>query len=211
MSKYVETAKLYIKDENYDEAIKLARKRHGKDDIESYISILDLLIDEGQLIALEEKGMYYQYYDPTHDNGDYGEKYFDAYLEKQPRSINALCDKAMSRFNKGKVDEALEYMDKAHDKYKSYSKIEEPRISKKELIMARNELLIQAKRYDDALKGVKNYENQFGSTEKTDLYMGQLLQKTGKNREALEYLEKIIVKRRHTSCIQFQRRCILRA
>ena len=70
MSKYVETAKLYIKDENYDEAIKLARKRHGKDDIESYISILDLLIDEGQLIALEEKGMYYQYYDPTHDNGD---------------------------------------------------------------------------------------------------------------------------------------------
>ena len=193
MSKYVETAKLYIKDENYDEAIKLARKRHGKDDIESYISILDLLIDEGQLIALEEKGMYYQYYDPTHDNGDYGEKYFDAYLEKQPRSINALCDKAMSRFNKGKVDEALEYMDKAHDKYKSYSKIEEPRISKKELIMARNELLIQAKRYDDALKGVKNYENQFGSTEKTDLYMGQLLQKTGKNREALEYLEKSLL------------------
>ena len=113
MSDAVEQAKLYIQDENYEEALKIAKKRHSKDDIEEYISILDLLIDEDYLLALEEKGMYYQYYDETHDNGDYGEKYFDEYLEKQPRSINALCDKAMSRFNKNKVDEALEYMDKA--------------------------------------------------------------------------------------------------
>ena len=61
------------------------------------------------LPALEEKGLYYQYYDESHDNGDYGEKYFDKYLEKQPRSINVICDKALSRFNKNKIDEALEY------------------------------------------------------------------------------------------------------
>ena len=193
MSKYVETAKQYIEDENYEEALKLARKRHGKDDVESYISILDLLIEKGQLPALEEKGMYYQYYDPNHDNGDYGEKYFDEYLEKQPRSINALCDKAMSRFNKGKTDEALEYMDKAQEKYKSYSKIEKPRISKKELIMARIELLIQAKRFEDGLKSINSYENQFGSDQKSDLYKGQLLQKNGKNNEALEYLDKSLL------------------
>ena len=190
MSEYVDKAKQYIEEENYKEALKIARKRHGKDDVESYISILDLLIEKDHLPALEEKGMYYQYYDPNHDNGDYGEKYFDQYLEKQPRSINALCDKAMSRFNKGKIDEALEYMDKAHDKYKSYSKIEKPRISKKELIMARVELLIQAKRYEDALRGINAYENQFGSDQKSDLYKGQLLQKNGKNEEALEYLNK---------------------
>ena len=190
MSEYVDKAKQYIEEENYKEALKIARKRHGKDDVESYISILDLLIEKDHLPALEEKGMYYQYYDPNHDNGDYGEKYFDQYLEKQPRSINALCDKAMSRFNKGKIDEALEYMGKAHDKYKSYSKIEKPRISKKELIMARVELLIQAKRYEDALRGINAYENQFGSDQKSDLYKGQLLQKNGKNEEALEYLNK---------------------
>ena len=69
------------------------------------------------LSALEEKGLYYQYYDESHDNGDYGEKYFDKYLEKQPRSINVICDKALSRFNKNKIDEALEYMDKAEEKY----------------------------------------------------------------------------------------------
>lgn len=190
MSDATVKAKQYIEEGNLKEALKLARKRHGKDDVDSYLSILDLLIDDGYLPALEEKGMYYQYYDETHDNGDYGEKYFDEYLEKQPKSINVLCDKAMSKFNKGNVDEALEYMDKALDKYKPYSKIEEPRLSKKELIMARIELLIKAKRYDDALRGLNNYENQFGSTQKTDLYKGQMLQKVGKNEEALEYLNK---------------------
>ena len=193
MSEYLESAKQYIEEENYKEAIKLARKRHGKDDVDSYIAILDLLIENEYLPALEEKGMYYQYYDETHDNGDYGEKYFDKYLEKQPRSINALCDKAMSRFNKGKVDEALDYMNKAYDKYSSYSKIEKPRISKKELSIAKIELQIQAKRYEDALKALTNYENQFGSDEKSDLYKGQMLQKTGKNNEALEYLEKSLL------------------
>ena len=193
MSEYIETAKQYISEGNEKEALKLARKRHGKDDVESYIAILDLLIENGHLESLEEKGMYYQYYDPTHDDGDYGEKYFDEYLSKQPRSINVLCDKAMSKFNKGQIDESLEYMDKAVDKYKSYSSIEKPRLSKKELIMARIELLIQAKRYEEALKSLKQYENQFGSDQKTDLYMGQMLQKNGENREALEYLEKSLL------------------
>ena len=190
MSEAIETAKKYISDENYDEALKLARKRHGKDDIIDYISILDMLIDSDYLIAIEEKGMYYQYYDETHDNGDYGEKYFDEYLKRQPRSINALCDKALSRFNKGNVDEAIEYMDKAYDKYKSYSNIEKPRISKKEVLMGKIELLIQSKRYEDALKNLNTYENNYGMDEKSDLYKGQMLQKNGKNEEALKYLEK---------------------
>ncbi len=190
MNEYVETAKQFIEEENYKEALKLARKRHGKDDVDSYLKILDLLIENEHLPALEEKGIYYQYYDDAHDNGDYGEKYFDEYLEKQPRSVNALCDKAMSRFNKGEVDEALDYMNKAYDKYSSYSKIEKPRISKKELSMAKIELQIQAKRYADALKDLDRYENQFGGDEKSDLYKGQMLQKNGNNREALEYIEK---------------------
>ncbi len=190
MSEAIETAKKYISDENYDEVLKLARKRHGKDDVEDYLSILDMLIDRDYIIAIEEKGMYYQYYDETHDNGDYGEKYFDEYLKRQPRSINALCDKALSRFNKGNVDEAIEYMDKAYDKYKSYSNIEKPRISKKEVLMGKIELLIQSKRYDDALKNLNTYENNYGMDEKSDLYKGQMLQKNGKNEEALKYLEK---------------------
>ncbi|MBO6111002.1 MAG: tetratricopeptide repeat protein [Methanobrevibacter sp.] len=190
MSDAIETAKLYIEEENYEEAFKLAKKRHGKDDVTSYLTIIDLLIEKDYLVALEEKGLYYQYYDETHDNGDYGEKYFDEYLEKQPRSINVICDKALSRFNKNKVDESLELMEKAEEKYKSYSPIEKPRISKKEVIMGKIELLIQAKRYDDALKNLDKYESQFGGDTKSDLYKGQMLQKNGKNNEALEYLER---------------------
>lgn len=193
MSNAIETAKLYINDENYKEALKLAKKRHSKDDVEEYLIILDLLINADYLLALEEKGMYYQYFDDTHDNGDYGEKYFDKYLEKQPRSINAICDKAMSKFNKGKIDEALDLMNKAEEKYKSYSPIEKPRISKKEVKMGKIELLIQSKRYKDALANLNTYENNYGGDEKSDLYKGQMLQKTGENNKALAYLEKSLL------------------
>ncbi len=190
MSDAVKTAELYIEEKNYDEALKLARKRHGKDNVDEYLTILDLLIEADYIPAIEEKGLYYQYYDETHDNGDYGEKYFDEYLIKQPRSINALCDKALSRFNKGNIDEALEYMDKAYDRYKSYSPIEKPRITRHEVLMGKIELLMQSKRYDEALADLNKYESQTGGDEKSDLYKGQMLQKTGKNKEALEYLDK---------------------
>lgn len=190
MSEAIESAKQYIADENCKEALKLARKRHGKDDVNDYLAILDLLIDAGYMPAIEEKGIYYQYYDKNHDNGDYGEKYFNKYLEKQPKSINAICDLAFSRFNKGDIDEAIDYLDKALEKYKTYSKIEKPRITKKEISMKKIELLIQAKRYGEALDNLNKYENQNGSDGKSDLYKGQMLQKTGKNKEALEYLDR---------------------
>ncbi len=190
MSNYIDQAKKYINENNYKEVLRLARNRHSKDDVENYLNILDLLITKNYIPALEEKGMYYQYYDKTHDNGDYGEKYFDEYLKKQPKSINAICGKAMSKFNKGQVDEALKYMDTAYKNYSNYSKIETPRISKKELLIGKIELLMQAKRYDYALKFLNNFENQFGSNQKSDLYKGQMLQKNGENEEALMYLTK---------------------
>ena len=46
MSDAIETAKLYIEEENYEEAFKLAKKRHGKDDVTSYLTIIDLLIEK---------------------------------------------------------------------------------------------------------------------------------------------------------------------
>ena len=190
MSDAIETAKQYIADKNYGEALKLARKRHGKDDAEDYLKILDMLIDNDYLPAIEEKGLYYQYYDESHDGGDYGEKYFDAYLARQPSSVNALCDKALSRFNKGEVGAALDYMDDALDNYDSFSSAEKPRITKKQVLMSKIKLLIKAESYDDALSHLNRYEDEYGADEESDLYKGQMLQKTGKNDEALEYLER---------------------
>ena len=190
MSKAIETAKQYITDDDHKEALQLARKRRGKDDVEDYLTILDLLIDADYLPAVEEKGIYFQYYDESHGDGDYGESYFDQYLATQPRSVNVLCDKALSRFNKGAIDEALEYMDEALNEYDSYSTIEKPRIRKKEVLMSKIKLLIKAKRYDDALAHVNKYEDEYGGDSESDLYKGQMLQKTGKNDEALGYLDK---------------------
>ena len=56
--------------------------------------------------------------------------------------------------------------------------------------MGKIELLIQSKMYEDALKSVNIYENNYGLDEKSSLYKGQMLQKTGKNEEALKYLDK---------------------
>lgn len=190
MNDAIEKAEQYISEGDYEEALRIARKRHGRDDIDSYLKILDLLIEKDYLIALEEKGMYYQYYDPGHDDGDYGEKYFDEYLKKQPKSINALCDKAMSNFNKGNVSQALDFMDTAYAEYDSYSQVEKPRISKREVEMGKIELLIQAKEFETALNELDEYEDEYGPDEKLDLYKGQMLQKNGKNEEALGYLEK---------------------
>ena len=67
MNKSIEAANQYISENNYEEALKLARKRHGKDEVEDYLAILDLLIDADYLPAIEEKGIYYQYYDESHD------------------------------------------------------------------------------------------------------------------------------------------------
>ena len=192
MGKAIEKAKEYIIGGNYKDALKLARKRHGKDDVEDYLGILDLLIDEGYLLALEEKGIYYQYYDETHDDGDYGEKYFDRYLEEQPHSVNVLCDIALSKFNKGELENALDYMDEALNEYDSYCDVEKPRISKKEVLMSKIKLLIKAKRYDDALVHLNQYEDECGEDKESILYKGQMLQKTGKNRQSLEYLNKSI-------------------
>ena len=54
-------------------------------------------------------------------------------------------------------------MDKAYDKYKSYSSIEKPRISRHEVLMGKIELLMQAKRYDEALSDLNKYESQHGT------------------------------------------------
>ena len=190
MSDAIERAQEYISNSDYKEALKLARKRHGKDDVRDYLTILDLLIDADFMPAIEEKGLYYQYYDETHDGGDYGEKYFDEYLKKEPKSVNVVCDKALSRFNKGDVEEALKYMDEALDNYDNYSNAEKPRITKKEVLMSKIKLLIKAKNYQDALAHLDKYEDEYGGNVESDLYKGQMLQKTGKNREALEYLER---------------------
>ena len=190
MSNAIEKAKQYIIDNDYKNAIRLARKRHGKDEVSDYLGILDLLIDEDYLPAIEEKGIYYQYYDESHDDGDYGEKYFDQYLKMQPHSINVFCDKALSKFNKGETEKALEYMEEALTKYDSYSKIEEPRITKKEVLMSKIKLLIKAKLYGDALTHLNQYEDEYGGDKESNLYKGQMLQKTGRNKEAIEYLDK---------------------
>ena len=190
MNDAIEKAKQYIIEKNYKDALKLARKRHGKDDVEDYLEILDLLINADYLPAIEEKGLYYQFYDESHDDGDYGEKFFRKYLEMQPHSINVLCDMALSKSNKGEFEKALDYMDEALNKYDSYSNIEEPRISKKEVLMSKIKLSIKAKRYIEALACLNQYEEEYGGDNEFDLYKGQMLQKTGENKEALEYLNK---------------------
>ncbi|WP_299523902.1 tetratricopeptide repeat protein [uncultured Methanobrevibacter sp.] len=190
MSDKLEQAKDLIKNEEYKKALDIAKKRHGRDKIDEYLTILDLLIQKDYLPAIEERGHYHQYYDSNHDNGDYGEKYFDMYLEIEPQSINGLCDKAMSLSNKNKLKEAIEYMDKAFKNYEVYSQKEEPRISHEEVRMGKIELLMKDNQNQKALSEINKYEKKFGENKKEIFYKGQLLERTGEYKKALEYLNK---------------------
>lgn len=190
MSDKLEKANELIENNEYKKALDIAKKRLGRDKIDEYLSILNSLIQKDYLPAIEEKGHYYQYYDPNHDDGDYGEKYFDMYLEKQPHSINGLCNKSMSLSNKNQLKEALKYIDIAFKNYDAYSKEETPRISHEDVRMSKIELLMKDKQNEKALSEINKYEKKFGENKKVIFYKGQLLEKTGKYEEALEYLNK---------------------
>lgn len=56
--------------------------------------------------------------------------------------------------------------------------------------MSKIKLSIKARQYDEALTCLNQYEDEYGGDSESDLYKGQMLQKTGKNKEALEYLNK---------------------
>ena len=56
MSNAIEKAKQYIIDKDYKKALKLARKRHGKDDVGAYLEILNLLINADYLKKRESLG-----------------------------------------------------------------------------------------------------------------------------------------------------------
>ena len=68
----------------------------------------------------EEKGIYFQYYDETHDNGDYGEKYFiDIWKFNQNPSMQSVI-----RHYHNSTKEMLMIqtdIEKAHEKYEYYS------------------------------------------------------------------------------------------
>lgn len=190
MSDKLKQAKELIKNEEYKKALDIAKKRQGKDKINEYLTILDLLIQKNYLPAIEEKGHYHQYYDSNHDNGDYGEKYFDMYLKIEPQSINGLCDKAMSLSNKNKLKEAIKYMDKAFKNYDKYSQKEKPRISHEDIRMGKIELLMKDNQDQKALSEINKYEKKFGENKKEIFYKGQLLERTGEYEKALEYLNR---------------------
>ncbi len=195
MSEEVKKAENLINKQEYKKALDLAKKQHRKGKIENYINILDLLIENNYLKALEEKGLYYLYYDENHDNNDYGEKYFDKYLKAQPRSINALSEKAMARSEKKDYKKAITYMSKALDSYDKFSESEKPRISKEEVWMGKIELLLK-ENSPDALNELNKFEKEHNENKKLILFKGIELSKNNQNEEALEYLNKSLTQER---------------
>lgn len=188
MSDEIIKAKDFIENKECKKALDLAKKMHRKDRINDYLEILDLLIAEKYLPAFEEKGQYYLYFDENHDNEDYGEKYFNQYLEIQPHSINLMCSKAMALSYKD-LNKSIKLMDKALKSYDNFSEDEKPRITEEDIWMGKIELLVKKNDKKETLAELNNFEKEYPDNPKMILYKGILLSETGEDENALKYLE----------------------
>lgn len=189
MSDELIKAKELIENENCKKALDLAKKMHRKDKINEYLKILDLLMAENYLPAFEEKGQYYLYFDENHGDGDYGEKYFDQYMDLQPHSINIMCSKARALSYKGDFKKAIKLMQRALDSYENYSLEEAPRITKEEIELGKIELLFESDKKEETLNEINDFEKEDSNNSKIILYKGIILSEIGENEEALKYLE----------------------
>ena len=71
-----------INNKEYEQANKISFILFQKKNIDEFLEINNLLLEENYIPALPLRGYYHLIEDMTHDNDDYGEKYFNKYWKK---------------------------------------------------------------------------------------------------------------------------------
>ena len=86
-----------INNEEYEKANQLSFILFQKKNIKEFLEINNLLLEKNYIPALPLRGYYHLIEDAYHDNNDYGEKYFNKYLEKRPDSTSIRLQKEMKK------------------------------------------------------------------------------------------------------------------
>lgn len=90
-----------INNEEYEKANQLSFILFQKKNIKEFLEINNLLLEKNYIPALPLRGYYHLIEDAYHDNNDYGEKYFNKYLEERPDSTSIRFQKAIASSAKG--------------------------------------------------------------------------------------------------------------
>ncbi len=72
-----------INNEEYEKANQLSFILFQKKNMKEFLEINNLLLEKNYIPALPLRGYYHLIEDAYHDNNDYGEKYFNKYLEER--------------------------------------------------------------------------------------------------------------------------------
>ncbi|WP_299523896.1 lipopolysaccharide assembly protein LapB [uncultured Methanobrevibacter sp.] len=184
-----------INNKEYEKANKLSFRLFQKKNLNDFLEINDLLLKENYIPAIPLRGYYYLIEDITHDNQDYGEKYFNKYLEKRPDSISIRFQKAVALSAKGKEEESKQIIENLIENYHEnpYNdeiitcKSKENLCELKLIYLFEKELKEEALNYGEEI--LKEYPNNM----LTLLAKAKLLcEKNENNEEALEIINRCL-------------------
>lgn len=184
-----------INKKEYGKLNKLSFKLFQKKKLNEFLEINNLLLKENYIPALPLRGYYHLVEDINHDNQDYGEKYFDKYLEKRPDSISILFQKAIALSAKGKKKESKQIIENLIENYHENPYTDEIITckSKEKLCELKLIYLFEKKLKEEALNYGDEILKEYPDNIVTLLIKAKLLcEKNENNEEALEIINKCL-------------------
>lgn len=187
-----------INNKEYEQANKISFILFQKKNIDEFLEINNLLLEENYIPALPLRGYYHLIEDMTHDNDDYGEKYFNKYLEKRPDSTSIRFQKAIALSAKGNEEESKKIIENLIENYQESPYSDEIiTCESKEKLCELKLIYIFEKGHDaDSLNYANELLGEYPDNILAMLIQAKILCKNNENQKALEIINKCLKKER---------------
>lgn len=187
-----------INNKEYEKANELSFKLFQKKNIGEFLEINNLLLEKHYTPALLLRGHYHLVEDIYHDNNDYGEKYFNKYLEQRPDSISIRFQKAVALSAKGNEEESREIIENIIENYKEspYSDEIITCESKEKLCELKLIYLFEKQLKEETLNYANKLLAEYPNNILAMLMKAKLLCENNENQEALEIINKCLKKQK---------------
>lgn len=187
-----------INNEEYEKANQISFILFQKKNIKEFLEINNLLLEKNYIPALPLRGYYHLIEDAYHDNNDYGEKYFNKYLEERPDSTSIRFQKAIASSAKGNEEESKQIIDNLIENYHEspYSDELITCESKEKLCELKLIYTFEKESDEDCLNYANKLLGEYPDSILAMLIKAKLLCKNNENQEALKLVNKCLKKER---------------
>ncbi len=187
-----------IKNEKYKQANEFSFKLFQKKKVDEFLEINNLLLEKNYTPALLLRGYYHLVEDIHHDNGDYGEKYFNKYLEQRPDSTTVLFQKAVALQVKEKEKEGEELLDNLIENYKETPYDDEILTceSKEKLCEIKLIYLFEKQLKEEIINYANELLREYPDNSLAMLIKAKILCANNENQEALDIIDKCLKKQK---------------